>query len=197
VAFNVGNSPYAARVRDLDGDGRPDIACVCGGENTISILRNVGVAGSLTTNSFAPRVTFATGNNPHDLVIADLDGDGKPDLAQVNYTPSFLSVFRNVSVQGVIDTNSFAARVDFPASGEGGSIIAGDVDGDGKVDLVAGWAGGSAIAVYRNMSNPGSLDTSSFAPEVDFPVPGWTRSVGHGGFKRRRQTGYQPDLRGG
>ena len=125
-------------------------------------------------------MTFATGNNPHDLVIADLDGDGKPDLAQVNYTPSFLSVFRNVSVQGVIDTNSFAARVDFPASGEGGSIIAGDVDGDGKVDLVAGWAGGSAIAVYRNMSSPGTLNTSSFAPEVDFPVPGWTRSVGLG-----------------
>jgi hypothetical protein len=180
VAFNVGNYPVAVRVRDLDGDGRPDIACVNYGDNTISILKNIGTAGSLTTNSFAAQVVFATGPHPFDLVIADLDGDGKPDLAQVNYTPSFLSVFRNVSVQGVIDTNSFAARVDFPASGEGDSIIAGDVDGDGKVDLVAGWAGGSAIAVYRNLSNPGLLDTNSFAPEVDFPVPGWTRSVGLG-----------------
>jgi outer membrane protein assembly factor BamB len=180
VAFNVGNYPMAGRVRDLDGDGRPDIVCVNNGDNTISILKNIGTAGSLATNSFAPQVTLATGNSPHDLVIADLDGDGKPDLAQVNYTPSFLSVFRNVSVQGVIDTNSFAARVDFAAAGEGDSIIAGDVDGDGKVDLVAGWAGGSAIAVYRNMASPGTLNTSSFAPEVDFPVPGWTRSVGLG-----------------
>jgi uncharacterized repeat protein (TIGR01451 family) len=180
VVFNVGATPLYARVRDLDGDGRPDIACVSYGENTLSILRNIGVAGDLTTNSFAPRVVLVTGSSPHDLVIADLDGDGKPDLAQVNYTPSFLSVFRNISVPGIIDTNSFAARVDFAASGMGDSIIAGDVDGDGKVDLVVGWAIGSAVAVYRNLASPGSLDTNSFAPEVDFPAPGWVRSVAMG-----------------
>ncbi|MGP8055077.1 MAG: FG-GAP-like repeat-containing protein, partial [Limisphaerales bacterium] len=180
VGFSVGADPRAVRVMDLDGDGRPDIACVNNADNTISILRNIGVAGSLTTNSFAPQLVLATGSNPHDLVIVDLDRDGKPDLAQINYAPSFLSVFRNISVPGVIDTNSFAPRVDFSASGEGNSIVAGDVDGDGKVDLIVGWAGGSAVAVYRNLANPGSLDANSFAAEVDFPAPGWVRSLGMG-----------------
>jgi hypothetical protein len=176
VAFSVGNLLHAVRVRDLDGDGKPDIACVCYGENTISILQNVGTAGSFTTNSLAPRVTLATGSHPHDLAIADLDGDGKPDLTQVNYTPpSFLSVFRNVSVPGALNTNSFAARVDFAARGEGDSVSVGDVDGDGKADLVAGWANGSAVAIYRNLASPGALNTNSFAAEVDFPAPGVVR----------------------
>jgi hypothetical protein len=180
VYLSVGANPATVCVRDLDGDGRPDIACVCWGDSTLSILQNIGVAGTLTANSFAPPVVFATGTNPHDLVIADLDGDNKPDFAVVHQASRILSVFRNVSFPGVINTNSFAARVDFPASGEGNSIVAGDVDGDGKVDLVVGWAGGSAVAVYRNLSSPGTLDTNSFAPEVDFPAPGWVRSVGLG-----------------
>ncbi|HTY87420.1 MAG TPA: FG-GAP-like repeat-containing protein [Candidatus Acidoferrum sp.] len=181
VAFTAGNSPVAVRVMDLDGDGKPDLAWLNYGDNTLAIRRNIGTAGSLTTNSFAAPVLFATGNLPHDLAIVDLDGDGKPDLAEVNYvTGYFLSVFRNVSVPGVLNTSSFAPRVDFSASGMGDSIIAGDVDGDGKPDLVVAWAIGSATAVYRNLSSPGSFNAGSLAPEVDFSAPGWVRSLGLG-----------------
>jgi uncharacterized protein YjbI with pentapeptide repeats len=180
VAFSVGSLPGTVCVRDLDGDGRPDIACVCYYETNIYILRNVGMPGGLDTNSFTRQLVGVPRNTAVDLVVADLDGDGKPDMVPImqgDTVPPMVSVFRNTSVPGAI---SFASPVGYAAGNESGAIIAGDVDGDGKMDLVIGWASGAAISVYRNLASPGSLDTSSFAPKVDFPAPGWVRGLGMG-----------------
>ena len=179
VVLNTGADPRHVRVADLDGDGRPDVICANSGSGTISLFRNIGVAGTLTTNSFAPRVDLACVNQSQDVAVADLDGDGKPDLAAVNFGATELSLFRNISTIGVIGTNSFAARVDLPALTQSQTIMAVDVDGDGKLDLVTG-ANGDAISLYPNKATPGSLTTNSFAAAVNFATPGWTHTVGVG-----------------
>ena len=175
----TGADPRHVRVADLDGDGRPDVICANSGSGTISIFRNIGVAGNLTTNSFASRVDLACVNQSQDVAVADLDGDGKPDLAVVNFGATELSLFRNVSTIGVIGTNSFAARVDLPALTQSQTIMAVDADGDGKLDLVTG-ANGDAISIYRNTATPGALTTNSFAAVVNFATPGWAHTVGVG-----------------
>ncbi|MGD0350433.1 MAG: immunoglobulin domain-containing protein [Verrucomicrobiota bacterium] len=48
----------------------------------------------------------------------------------------------------------------------------GDLDGDGKADLVVGSHVGQAVLVYRNIGTPGSLDTNSFASAVSFALGG-------------------------
>src|SRR2546429_683159 len=139
-----------------------------------SILLNVGSPGNLTTNSFAPKVDLPVGSGVYDLAIADLDGDGKPDLAAVNTSAAYISVFRNLGLGGIIDTNSFAAEIDLPCLNSCQTIMAADVDADGQLDLVVGSVQGQAMSVLRNQSAPGSI---AFADHVDFGAPGWVHNV--------------------
>ena len=166
VSLAVNGDPRKLAVRDLDGDGRPDIVTANFNAGTISILRNIGTPGSITTNSFAASVELAVGAGPDIPAIVDLDGDGRPDLVVPGTT---ISIFRNLSSPGTITTNSFAPRIDLPGPGLG--LAVGDVDGDGKPDLIFGDYLGESMSVYRNLSSSGSLSAASFAGSTVF-VPG-------------------------
>jgi hypothetical protein len=176
VDYPVAGAPFDVRVADFDGDGRPDIVVVDEASNMISVLRNIGSDGAITSNSFAVPVNFAVGSSPGFLAIADLDGDGKPDVVVGNGNDSnnAVSVLRNISTAGNI---SFAPTVYFPGF-QSSQVAIADVDGDGKPDLIIGSSSsGQAVSIYRNTSSPGNITTNSFAPHVDYSVGGWGNSV--------------------
>ena len=88
--------------------------------------------------SFAPAVLLKVGTQPTEVAIADLNGDGKPDLATSNWKSDDVSVLIGTG------TGSFrAAR----SVGTGGawpeSIASGDLNKDGKADL--------AVATHRHV----------------------------------------------
>lgn len=179
VALQTGIDPRRVRVADLDGDGRPDLVVTCYADGALALFQNIGSPGMLTTNSFAPMVTLPAGSGCYDVAIADFDGDGQLDLAVVNYNALYLSLFRNISSPGPLDTNSFEAEVQIPAVASGESILAVDVDGDGLLDLVLGSIQGDTMSVHRNLSSPGSL---AFDTHVDFGAPGWVHNVAAADF---------------
>src|SRR5476651_477090 len=162
VDFATGNGPISVAIGDLDGDGKPDLAVANQGSATISVLRNTSVSGSITSGSFAPKVDFATGNSPSSVAIGDLDGDGRPDLAVANGSSSTVSVLLNTSVSGSITSGSFAAKVDFATGAQPESVAVGDLDGDGKPDLVTANRIDHTVSVLRNTSSVGSITSGSF-----------------------------------
>lgn len=165
---------YSLAVQDLNGDGKPEIVTANGSSNNISIFQNQSTMGSI---SFASPVNYAAGHLASDVAIADLDGDGQPDLAVVNMNDGTVSVLRNLGNGGAFTTSSFASPVVFPAASQCRQLAIGDMDGDGKLDIVtANWSS-DRISVLQNLTAGPGISTNSFAASVNFATGGWANNV--------------------
>ena len=77
----MGAYPYRAAVADLGGEDKPDLVMANASTPTISVFRNLSTAGTFTTASLGTRVDYPTALSPRIIAIADIDGNGLPDLA--------------------------------------------------------------------------------------------------------------------
>jgi len=142
---------------DLTGDGRPEILTTnnnCG-VSTISIYKNTSQPGNF---SFSAPLSYPTGlsncSGPNAATITDLDGDGRPDIVIANSDNS-ITVYHNTSVGGNL---SFTGAGNYPVGATGSySVIAGDIDGDGKPDLAVVATNSNIVTLYRNTSAPGAI----------------------------------------
>ena len=177
VDFTTGSGPWAVAIGDIDGDGKPDLVVTNISSNTVSVFRNTSSSGSITSSSFAAKVDFTTGTAPAGAAIGDVDGDGKPDLVVVNQGIATVSVFRNTSSSGSV---SFSANVDLATGATPYSVAIGDIDGDGKPDLVVTNGASNTVSVFRNTSSSGSITSGSFAAKVDFTTGAYPSGVAIG-----------------
>jgi hypothetical protein len=94
VDFATGTDPYSVKMADMNGDGKSDLIAGNSSNQTVGVLRNVVSAGIIDAASFAAHVDFP-GSQSIGINVSDLDGDGRPDMAVVNYSNYTVSVFRN------------------------------------------------------------------------------------------------------
>ena len=156
--YAIGSDGSSLIVADFDLDGKPDLA-YSAAPDKVSVLRNTTVG---TTISFT-KTTYTVGSNVNKISCGDYDGDGKMDISAVNFgapsaATSSLSILRNTSTgTGVI---SFAAKVDLVTEVGSREIATGDLDGDGKLDIVISdnnYQALKSISLFRNTGTPGTI----------------------------------------
>jgi hypothetical protein len=172
-SYGAGLQPYYATVGDLDGDGKLDIAVANLGSRSDASLASAAVLlqNPSEPGSFLTAVNYKTDLRSLELAIADLNRDGKADLAVANSgtlggpcPPSCGTAGTSVSVllQNPAVQGQFQAATNYPAYG-GDFIIAvatGDMNDDGKSDLIIAQAGGVFIRLQDPL-HPGQFETAT------------------------------------
>jgi hypothetical protein len=170
TGFKVGSPPAAVVVRDLNNDGRSDIATADESSDEVSVLLTD------TTGGFAPPVKFAVGADPMSIAAADVNGDGAPDLVTADLEGHDVSVLLRNQMAPVNEAAFHSARsFPFAAGTFPNDVAVGDFNHDGRQDLtIAGIADGVAV-----MLGDGS---GAFPSAVSRPVGDITQSVATGDF---------------
>lgn len=154
-AFTTPAVPVFTATADLNGDGKPDIITANRDNDNISVFLNTTTPGA-TTVTFGTRQDITVQSQPHDIVATDLNGDGKPDLAVVNKYSYNVTVMINMTNTG--DTTfTFGPRTNFGATVRPQSLAVGDVNGDGKPDLLTASTTGGLFKILLNATPNGAI----------------------------------------
>jgi|GEM_PF-1148614 len=111
---------------DLDQDGKVDIAASETGRGGVYILRGNG------DGSFAQPVFQSMGGGVRQIVAADVQGDGRPDILGVGYVGNTSTLFVLPGVAG----GGYAAPLHTTLPVAPASLVTGDLNKDGKLDVV-------------------------------------------------------------
>jgi hypothetical protein len=151
-SFAVGNLPGAVSTADVNGDGKLDLVIVNGLDNSVSVLLNTTAPG-VTVPSFRAQQVFLTGLGPSAPAVADVNGDGKPDVVVSAYGGNFVSVLLNTTAEGAA-TPSFADQQIFATGTNPYFAAIVDINRDGKPDLVVANYTDSTASVLLNITTP-------------------------------------------
>jgi hypothetical protein len=140
--FAAGSMPAGVALGDVNGDGTLDLVTANYGANTVVVLLGNG-SGAFAAASGSP---FSVGTAPARVALGDLNGDAKLDIVVTNSGDNTVTVLLG---DGSGDFSP-AASSPFTVGSTPVGLAVGDVNGDGKLDIVVANAGSNTVTVLLN-----------------------------------------------
>ena len=166
LTFSVGNLGTGLATGDFNLDGKPDLVATEYTSGTVGVLLGTGAA-TFSPASFLPVAHYAAGVQPYHIEVADLNEDGSPDLAVANTASGGVRILLG------LPNGSFVAQT-ILASGNSSAVAAGDLNGDGILDIVTGTITGSntGVAEVYLGQGAGGVGNATYGPATSYTTPG-------------------------
>jgi len=165
--LTTGTNPQAIVTGDFNKDGNLDFAVVDyngGGAGSVSVFLGNG------DGTFKPKADYAVGNGPDGIAMADVNGDGIPDLVTGNDTGFSVSVLLGNG------DGTFQARKDYSTGRYPHWVTLADFNGDHAPDIVETNEGDNNVGVFLNNGD------GTFAAMKTFTTPAEPYSVAAADF---------------
>ncbi len=175
VRLNTGAGTFAAATEyattaaaqsvitvDVNADGRLDLVVPTttnGFDSSVNLLLNLG------SGTFGAAGRHLAGTFPKAVAVADLDGDGAPDLAVANKDSQTVSLLFNLG------GGRFSGVPTYATGANPQSVVVADLNADGRLDLAVANTGSNTISVFLNQGG------GTLAPQVTYSTGAGPKSL--------------------
>jgi hypothetical protein len=141
-----GSGPYSIAAADFDKDGHIDLVIADFNFGTLMTMPETSIVLFGDGKGNFPRsMVLTSGSQSNGVAVADIDGDGWPDIVMMNAGNDDFYVYINDR------KGSFLAPYGFGVGAAPMNFVMGDVDGDGRPDVISMIQNGIEFTLNRTV----------------------------------------------